>query len=79
MNMTPAQKAAQTRAAKKQAALEKAEEAAKQAIKDRGYGPRFYSGKCHAIQGLKDGETYHQEQFPGGYDSWQETLAAISE
>lgn len=68
-----------TKSAKKQAAFENAEESAKQAIKALGYGPRFYSGKCHAIEGLKDGGTYHQEQFAGGYESWQETLAAISE
>ncbi len=46
-------------------------------IKRLGYGPRFYAGKCHAIEGLKDGETYYQEQFPGGYDSWQAALEAI--
>lgn len=76
--MTPQQKAAQTRANKKQAAFEAAEAVAKQKIKDLGYGPRFYAGKCHAIEGLRDGDTYRQEQFPGGFDSWQEALAAIS-
>ncbi len=75
--LTPQQKAAQTRARKKQEAFEAAEAAAKEEIKRLGYGPRFYAGKCHAIEGLKDGETYHQEPFPGGYDSWQETLEAI--
>lgn len=76
--MTPQQKAAQTKAAKKQQAFEVAEAAAKAEIIKLGYGPRFYAGKCHAIEGLKPGETYHQEQFPGGYASWQETLEAIT-
>jgi hypothetical protein len=75
--LTPQQKAAQTKARNKQAKFEAAEEAAKAEIKRLGYGPRFYAGKCHAIEGLKDGETYYQEQFPGGYDSWQETLEAL--
>lgn len=76
--MTPAQKSAQTRAQNKQAAFARREDAAKQEIKRLGYGPRWYAGKCHAILGLKDGETYHQEQFAGGYETWQETLAAIT-
>ena len=75
--MTPQQKAAQTRARKKQDAFVAAEAAAKAEIKRLGYGPRFYAGKCHAIEGLQDGETYYQEQFPGGYGSWQETLESI--
>ena len=74
---TPQQKAANTRAARRQAAFEQAEASAKSEIEGRGYGPRFYAGKCHAIEGLKPGETYRQEQFPGGYDSWQEALSAL--
>lgn len=77
--MTPQQKSAQTRAVKKHAAFQAAEEKAKAKIKELGYGPRFYGGKCHVIEGLKDGETYYQEQFPGGgYISWQEALEAIT-
>lgn len=75
--MTTQQKSAQTRAEKKHAVFQSAEEQAKSKIKAMGYGPRFYAGKCHAIEGLKDGDTYYQEQFPGGYDSWQETLEAL--
>ncbi len=56
---------------------EEMEEEAKAKIIKRGYGPRFYAGKCHAIEGLLPGETYCQEQFPGGYDSWQEALDAL--
>lgn len=56
-----------------------AEEAAKAALKNLGYGLRFYGGRCHAIEGLKDGETYYQSAFPGGEDSWQKTLEAILE
>jgi hypothetical protein len=77
--MTPQQKAAQTKAAQKYAAHQETEETAKAEIIRRGYGPRFYAGKHHAIPGLADGETYRQEQFPGGYDSWQEALEAINE
>lgn len=77
--MTPQQKAAKTREAKKYAAHQAAEETAKSEIIRLGYGPRFYAGKHHAIKGLAAGETYHQEQFPGGYDSWQEALEAINE
>lgn len=75
--MTPQEKAAETRRRKKQEAFVAAEAVAKEEIKRLGYGPRFYAGKCHAIEGLRDGQTYHQEQFPGGYNSWQETLEAI--
>lgn len=75
--ITPQQKAALTRAKKKQEAFEIAEANAKAEIIRLGYGPRFYAGKCHAIEGLKPGETYYQEQFPGGYATWQECLDAI--
>ena len=75
--MTPQQKSAATRQAKKQAAYEAAEAAAKAKIVALGYGPRFYAGHRHAIKGLKDTDTYYQDQFPGGYDSWQECLEAI--
>ena len=77
MNMTPQQKAANTRAKNKYAAYLVAENAAKAEIIRRGYGPRFYNGKHHAIQGLAAGETYHQDA-DGGYDSWQLTLEHLA-
>ena len=75
--MTHQQKAAKTREAKKYAAHQAAEERAKAEIIRLGYGPRFYAGRHHAIKGLAAGETYHQEQFLGGYGSWQETLERV--
>ena len=77
--MTTQQKAAVTRAKNKQAKFELNEIGAKAEIKSMGYGPRYYAGKCHAIEGLKDGETYYQEGSPGGYWTWAETLASINE
>lgn len=70
-------KARATRMRKKHEAFQRAEDAAKAEIIALGYGPRFYAGKCHAIEGLKPGETYYQEQFHGGYGSWQETLESL--
>ena len=75
--MTRWQKGAETRRFKKQAAWNAAEEKAKLELMALGYGLRFYAGKRHAIEGLEPNETYYQEQFPGGYDSWQEALAAV--
>jgi hypothetical protein len=75
--MTPQQKAARTRAYRQYESHQAAEEAAKAELIRLGYGPRFYAGKHHAIKGLKAGETYRQDQFPGGHDSWQAALADL--
>ena len=77
--ITPQKKSALTRSRKKQAAFEIAEESAKTELANLGYGTRFYAGKCHAIEGLMPGDTYYQQQFPFGADSWQAALAAINE